>query len=73
MIMDIAKNIKICLLQKNIQMKDLAARTNQTQQNLTNKMRSNNFRVSELEELAAALNARLQINFIDKDTGEALF
>ena len=71
--MDIAKNIKICLLQKNIQMKDLAERTNQTQQNLTNKMRSNNFRVSELEELAAALNPRLQINFIDKDTGEALF
>ena len=54
-------------------MKDLAERTNQTQQNLTNKMRSNNFRVSELEELAAALNARLQISFIDKDTGEALF
>ena len=71
--MDIAKNIKICLLQKNIQMKDLAERTNQTQQNLTNKMRSNNFRVSELEELAAALNARLLISFIDKDTGEALF
>ena len=71
--MDIAKNIKICLLQKNIQMKDLAERTNQTQQNLTNKMRSNNFRVSELEELAAALNARLRISFIDKDTGETLF
>lgn len=73
MFMDIAKNIRICLLQKNIQMKDLAERTKQTQQNLTNKMRSNNFRVSELEELASALNARLQINFIDKDTGEALF
>ena len=73
MIMDIAKNIKICLLQKNIQMKDLAERTNQTQQNLTNKMRSNNFRVSELEEIAAALNARLQISFIDKETGDALF
>ncbi len=73
MIMDIAKNIKICLLQKNIQMKDLAERTNQTQQNLTNKMRSNNFRVSELEEIAAALNAKLEIKFIDNETNQALF
>lgn len=71
--MDIAKNIKICLLQKNIQMKDLAERTNQTQQNLTNKMRSNNFRVSELEELAAALNAKLEVKFIDNETNQALF
>ncbi len=71
--MDIAKNIKICLLQKNIQMKDLAERTNQTQQNLTNKMRSNNFRISELEEIAAALNAKLEIKFIDNETNQALF
>ncbi len=71
--MDIAKNIKICLLQKNIQMKDLAERTNQTQQNLTNKMRSNNFRVSELEEIAAALNAKLEVKFIDNETNQALF
>lgn len=71
--MDIAKNIKICLLQKNIQMKDLAERTNQTQQNLTNKMRSNNFRVSELEEIAAALNAKLEVKFIDNETNLALF
>ncbi len=71
--MDIAKNIKICLLQKNIQMKELAEKTNQTQQNLTNKMRSNNFRISELEDIAAALNASVEIKFIDKDTNEALF
>ena len=71
--MDIAKNIKICLLQKNIQMKELAEKTNQTQQNLTNKMRSNNFRISELEDIAAALNAGVEIKFIDKDTNEALF
>lgn len=71
--MDIAKNIKICLLQKKIQMKDLAERTNQTQQNLTNKMRSNNFRVSELEEIAAALNAKLEVKFIDNETNQALF
>lgn len=71
--MDIAKNIKICLLQKNFQMKDLAERTNQTQQNLTNKMRSNNFRISELEEIAAALNAKLEIKFIDNETNQALF
>lgn len=71
--MDIAKNIKICLLQKNIQMKELAEKTGQTQQNLTNKMRSNNFRISELEEIAAALNASVEIKFIDKDTDEVLF
>lgn len=71
--MDIAKKIRICLLQRgNMQMKELAEKTGQTQQNLTNKMRGNNFKISELEKIAAALDTRLEVKFIDNGTGKPL-
>lgn len=71
--MDIAKEIRICLLQRgNMQMKELAEKTGQTQQNLTNKMRGNNFKISELEKIAAALDTRLEVKFIDNATGKPL-
>ena len=35
-------------------MQELSEKTEQTQQNLTNKMRNNNFKTSELEKIAAA-------------------
>ena len=71
--MDIAKEIRICLLQRgNMQMKELAEKTGQTQQNLTNKMRGNNFKISELEKIAAALDTRLEVKFIDNETGKPL-
>lgn len=71
--MDIAKEIRICLLQRgNMQMKELAEKTGQTQQNLTNKMRGNNFKISELEKIAAALDTRLEVKFIDNGTGKPL-
>jgi hypothetical protein len=44
----------------------------QTPQNLHNKYRRNVFKVSELEKVADALDADLQIQFIDKTTGEPL-
>ena len=53
-------------------MKELAEKTEQTQQNLNNKLRSNNFKTSELEKIAAALGAHLEIKFIDNETSEPI-
>lgn len=53
-------------------LKELAERTEQTQQNLNNKLKNNNFKSSELEKIAAALGADLEIKFIDKTTGKPI-
>lgn len=71
--MDMAKYIRMCCLERNnMQMKELAEKTEQTQQNLNNKLRSNNFKTSELEKIAAALGAHLEIKFIDNETNEPI-
>ena len=73
LVMDMAKYIRMCCLERNnMQMKELAEKTEQTQQNLNNKLRSNNFKTSELEKIAAALGAHLEIKFIDNETSEPI-
>ena len=42
--------------------------TEQTPQNFNQKMQRNSFQTSELERIAAALGADLEIKFIDKST-----
>jgi len=54
----------------NMSEAELARRTGQTPQNMTNKYRRNVFKVSELEKIAEALDAELVMYFIDKETGE---
>ena len=61
-----------CIERNNMQMKELSEKTEQTQQNLTNKMRNNNFKTSELEKIAAALDSHLEIKFIDNATGQPI-
>jgi len=56
----------------NISEAELARRTGQTPQNMNNKYKRNTFKVSELEKVAAALGAELEIKFIDKKTGEPI-
>lgn len=70
--MDITKEIKKCLVEKNLTIKALATGTNQKQQNMTNKLRRGDFRVSELEAIASVLGADLKIQFIDRQTGQPL-
>ena len=71
--MDITKYIKKCCIEKNdMQLKELAAKTEQTRQNLSNKMRHNDFRTSDLEKIANALDADLLIQFIDRQTNQPI-
>lgn len=70
---NISEYIKLCLVKKDdISVRQLALESGQTPQNLQNKMTRNSFKISELEKLADALDADLEIKFIDRKTGEAI-
>ena len=64
------KLLKIKLIEKDLTAKDLAAKIGTSQQNLSAKMKRDNFSEKEMEEIAAALNCDLKISFIDRDTGK---
>lgn len=70
--MDLAEYIKLCLVKRKTTLSRLAELTEQSQPNLSNKMKRNHFDSAELEKIAAALNCELNIQFIDKDTKEPL-
>ena len=71
--MDIREYIRLCCVKRgNVSEAELARRTVQTRQNMNNKYKRNSFKISELEKVAEALDADLQISFIDKETGEPI-
>ncbi len=71
--MDIREYIRLCCVKRgNMPEAELARRTGQTPQNLNNKYKRNTFKISELEKVAEALDARLEIAFVDKETGKPI-
>lgn len=62
------KKIKSILIYKDSTITDLATKLNKSTQNLSNLLKKDNFRESELIDIADALNCDLEINFIDRDT-----
>ncbi|MDU1843630.1 helix-turn-helix transcriptional regulator [Clostridium sp.] len=65
--MDVAKKIRIMLVEENLKIIDLADRLNTSQQNISAKLKRNNFSVKEMEEIAEALGYSLEINFTKKE------
>lgn len=66
---DVREYINLCRVKcGNISEAELARKTGQTPQNMNNKYKRNTFKVSELEKIADALNADLQIKFVNRDT-----
>lgn len=70
--MNIADDIKVILIRRKSTLSELAERTGQSQPNLTNKMKRNDFKTSELEKIAAALDSHLEIKFIDNATNQPI-
>ncbi|MCM1039841.1 MAG: helix-turn-helix transcriptional regulator [Ruminococcus sp.] len=71
--MDVREYIKLCCVKRgNMSEAELARRTGQTPQNMNNKYKRNTFKISELERVADALGADLQISFVDRKTGEPI-
>ena len=72
MSLTMGEKIRTILHRRKITMDELAKRTGQSRQNLSNKMKRDNFTETDLAEIAAALDCNLSINFQMKDTGETL-
>ncbi|NBI86920.1 transcriptional regulator [Lachnospiraceae bacterium] len=66
------ENIKIVMLKRKINIKELAARLGTTGNNMTNKFKRDNFSENELNEIAHALNCKLDIALIDNETGQRI-
>ena len=62
--MKYTKKLKMAMVATNINQIKLAKLTNQSQQNLSEKMTRDNFRLQEYEQLVNALGCELKINII---------
>lgn len=68
----ISDTIRMMLIKRKLSISELANRLNQSQSNLSNKLKRDNFSTNELLDIANALDCTLQINFIDNTTNEIL-
>ena len=66
------EKIKIILKRRGMTMGDLAERTGQTRQNLSNKMARDNFSEKEIKEMAAALDCEYEAYFVMRDTRDKI-
>ena len=62
--MKYTQKLKMAMIATNINQIKLAELTNQSQQNLSQKMLSNNYKIQEYERLVNALGCQLKINII---------
>ena len=60
------------MLKRKMNIKELAARLGTTGNNMTNKFKRDNFSENELNEIANALNCKLDIALIDNETGQRI-
>lgn len=67
--MTISEQIKILCVRNNISVAELARRIGTTPQNLSAKLKRGTFTVSDLEEIASAVDCSFERNFI-LDNGE---
>ena len=70
--MNLNELIKILCIKRQTTVAELSVKLGNTKQNLFNKIYRNNMKVSDLEKIAAALNARLEVRFIDNETNEVI-
>ena len=64
--MNIEKEIRKILLDEDIEIKELAIRLNTSQQNISAKLKRNNFTVKDIEKILSVLGYELKIEFIKK-------
>ena len=68
--MPMSERIRIVLIKRKMTVTALAERIGISPQNLTNKLKRDNFTESELREIAAAMDCTLEAAFALNDTGE---
>lgn len=68
--MAMANKIKHLLIDKNMDMKELAEKIGISSSNFYNKMKRDNFTEKDLRIIAEALRCDYEAYFVDKETGE---
>ena len=68
--LSMGEKIKIILNRRNMTLAQLAEKTGQSRQNLSNKLSRDNFTEKELYTIATALECTFEAGFIMNDTGE---
>lgn len=66
------EKIKVILKRRNMTLGELAEKTGQSRQNLSNKLNRDNFTEKDLKEIATALDCTYLASFTMNDTGEAI-
>ena len=66
MYMNIEKEIRKILLDEDVEIKELARRLNTSQQNISAKLKRNNFTTRDIEKILNVLGYELKIEFIKK-------
>ena len=66
------EKIKIVLKRRNMTLSELAEKTSQSRQNLSNKMARDNFSEKELLKIANVLGCTYHAGFTMNDTGEKI-
>ena len=64
--MNIEKEIRKILLDEDVEIKELARRLNTSQQNMSAKLKRNNFTTKDIEKILNVLGYELKIEFIKK-------
>lgn len=72
MALSMGEKIKIILNRRDMTLGQLAEATCQSRQNLSNKMKRDNFSEKELAEIATVLNCTYHAGFTINDTGEEI-
>ncbi len=72
MALSAGEKIKIIMKRRGMTLGDLAGETNQSRQNLSNKMTRDNFSEKEIKEIAEVLNCEYEASFVMKDSGERI-
>ena len=70
--MGMTKKIKMLMLQRDVTQEKLAELIGTSQSNIANKFKRDNFSERELHQIAKALNARFEGNFILNDSGKSI-
>lgn len=66
------EKIKVVLKRRNMTLGDLADKTGQSRQNLSNKISRDNFTEKDLQSIAEALDCTYTASFTMNDTGEVI-
>lgn len=65
--LSVADKIRSLLRYKNVPIIELGYRLGKSKQNMSNKLKRDNYSINELKEIAEAMDCTLEVNFVDKD------